>query len=141
MKALSILQPWAEVILNGWKDVENRTWRNSFRGEFLIHAGKRYDSDSEPFILETLIKIGRIRGSAVDEYLAVMRNAPRGAVLGTASITSCVTPLLVSGSPWAFGPYCYLLADVVRFTTPKPYKGKLGFFNVDVVGLMLEAEA
>ncbi len=44
MKALSIRQPWAWLIANGYKDIENRSWRTNFRGEFLIHAGKKFDS-------------------------------------------------------------------------------------------------
>ena len=58
MKALSIRQPWAWLIvrpdvadqatraqLRTWrciKDVENRTWSTGFRGRFLVHAGKTY---------------------------------------------------------------------------------------------------
>lgn len=131
VKALSILQPWAEVILAGWKDVENRVWRNSFRGEFLIHAGKKYDTESEGFILKALIELGRLRGHEVENYLYAMRNAPRGAILGRARITTCVTPLLVPGNPWALGPWCYLLSDIKRFEFPQPYRGALGFFEVD----------
>jgi len=32
MKALSILQPWAWLVVNGHKDIENRTWGTGFRG-------------------------------------------------------------------------------------------------------------
>jgi hypothetical protein len=44
MKALSIRQPWAWLILHAGKDIENRDRkpRNPalhFRGSFLIHAG------------------------------------------------------------------------------------------------------
>ena len=45
MKALSINQPWAWTILFAGKEVENRTWRTEFRGEFYIHAGKRFDEE------------------------------------------------------------------------------------------------
>jgi hypothetical protein len=39
MKALSIKQPWAWLIVNGHKDIENRDWRSDnpglkYRGEF-----------------------------------------------------------------------------------------------------------
>src|ERR1700677_4275197 len=51
--ALSILQPWAEVILRGWKPTENRSWSTKRRGPFVIHAGKKYDSESECFIIST----------------------------------------------------------------------------------------
>src|SRR5690554_6301238 len=38
MKALSIKQPWASLIAYGIKDVENRTWKTSYRGRIYIHA-------------------------------------------------------------------------------------------------------
>lgn len=39
MKCLSVRQPWAHLILNGPKDVENRIWAPAYRGPLLIHAG------------------------------------------------------------------------------------------------------
>lgn len=40
MKALTISQPWANLIASGLKFVENRTWATSYRGPLAIHAGK-----------------------------------------------------------------------------------------------------
>ena len=40
MKALSLKQPWAELILQGKKTIEIRKWNTNFRGEFLIHSSK-----------------------------------------------------------------------------------------------------
>ena len=37
---LSIRQPWAWLIVNGYKDIENRTWSTRFRGKVLIHGMK-----------------------------------------------------------------------------------------------------
>lgn len=114
MKALSIRQPWAWLILNAGKDIENRDWPTGFRGRFLIHASK---------------------GMTRDEY----ENAPawvvdlpgfdeleRGGIVGSAELVSCVE---YSESEWFFGRYGFVLRD------PKPlpfipYKGKLGFFDV-----------
>ena len=39
MKALSIKQPRADLIIRGLKDVENRTWSTTYRGPMLVHAG------------------------------------------------------------------------------------------------------
>lgn len=39
MKALTISQPYASLIANGEKWVENRVWQTSYRGELAIHAG------------------------------------------------------------------------------------------------------
>src|SRR5882757_5789637 len=43
MKALTILQPYAELIARGLKRVENRTWYTAYRGPLLIHAGKSHE--------------------------------------------------------------------------------------------------
>src|SRR5690348_75180 len=50
MKALTICQPYAEMIALGEKPIENRTWPTAYRGPLLIHAGKSLawmDDDSE----------------------------------------------------------------------------------------------
>ena len=41
--ALSIQQPWAWLIVNGFKDVENRDWPTKIRGIVGVHAGKKID--------------------------------------------------------------------------------------------------
>jgi hypothetical protein len=38
MKIISIRQPWADLIVNGSKNIENRSWPTSYRGPVLIHA-------------------------------------------------------------------------------------------------------
>ena len=43
MKALSIKQPFAELILQERKKIEIRKWNTDFRGEFLIHSSKKSD--------------------------------------------------------------------------------------------------
>ena len=48
MKALSIRQPWAWLIVNGYKDIENRTWSTDFRGRIYLHAGKRVKTGDFP---------------------------------------------------------------------------------------------
>jgi hypothetical protein len=41
--ALSVKQPWAQLIVHGIKDVENRTWRTEYRGPLLICASASPD--------------------------------------------------------------------------------------------------
>lgn len=36
MKAITIRQPWASLIVHGIKDIENRSWQTNFRGRVLI---------------------------------------------------------------------------------------------------------
>jgi len=43
--ALSIQQPWAELVLLGKKSIEVRTWSTPYRGLLLIHTGQRGDDE------------------------------------------------------------------------------------------------
>jgi len=45
MKALTIKQPWADLIVSGIKDIENRTWRTKFRGRIYVHASQKHACD------------------------------------------------------------------------------------------------
>lgn len=126
LKALSLQQPWADVVLKHGKMVENRKWKTNYRGFFLIHASKTYDKEGEAFILSVLPDID----------LDSLRNAPRGYLVGAADLTDCVHksfwPLIEKGSepsPWAFGPWCFALDWVKSFNDPVPCRGMLNFFT------------
>ena len=43
MKALSFRQPWAELILQGRKTIDLRTWPTYYRGRLVIHASKQVE--------------------------------------------------------------------------------------------------
>ena len=120
MKALSIRQPWAWLILHAGKDVENRDWPTSFRGRFLIHASKGMTRDEYENGLLTLEEIDRRIQLPPFEALA------RGGIVGTAVLVDCVRE---SESPWFFGAYGFELRDVMPLPF-RPYKGALGFFEV-----------
>ena len=116
MRALSIRQPWAWLIVNGFKDVENRTWETAYRGPVLIHAGRRMDEGYE--------------GKDDWDWPHVMRplRFDMGGIVGEAEIVGCVR---ASESPWFSGPHGFLL----RHAKPLPLMpclGKLGFFEPDL---------
>ena len=46
MKVLTIKQPWASLIIEGYKRFEFRSWKTNYRGELLIHAGKSIDKEA-----------------------------------------------------------------------------------------------
>lgn len=41
MKYLTVRQPWAWLLVNGHKDIENRSWPTKYRGPLLIHAAQQ----------------------------------------------------------------------------------------------------
>ena len=48
LKAPSIRQPWAWLIVNGYKDIENRDWTTNFRGRVYVHTGvSKSDMDTQ----------------------------------------------------------------------------------------------
>ena len=63
-KALSIRQPYAQLIVEGKKKIELRNWETKFRGEFFIHASKNADLEAiKRFGLDIKnIKLGGIIG-------------------------------------------------------------------------------
>ena len=47
MKVLTIRQPWASLIIQGYKRFEFRSWKTNYRGDLLIHAGKMIDKEAK----------------------------------------------------------------------------------------------
>jgi hypothetical protein len=64
VKALSIKQPWAELIASGKKSVELRTWNTSYRGKFLVHASKTPDALAMQRFGFTALPLGFVVGRA-----------------------------------------------------------------------------
>ena len=120
MKALSIRQPWANLILFNGKDIENRNWPTGVRGRILIHAAKGCTREEYDECMEFAEDVLRMRPNY---FLDTMQ---RGGIIGSVEIVDCVTK---SDSPWFFGQYGFVLKE------PKPlnfipWKGQLGFFEV-----------
>lgn len=110
MKTLSIRQPWADLIIRGIKDVENRTWTTTYRGPLLIHASK-----------------GFVPGHAVRLY-GPQHEWEQGGIVGMVDLVDVVRD---STSPWAQQTkdiWHWLLANPrrVAFT---PTAGKLNLYD------------
>ena len=119
MKALSVRNPWAWLIVQGLKDIENRTWQTSYRGPVLIHAG--------------VTKANRIDMQIVEEMAGVLgfrlpKDFRYGGIVGVCNITGCVRR---SDSPWFEGPYGLVVANG-RPLPFLPMKGQLSFFDVNL---------
>ena len=120
LPCLSIRQPYAWLIVNGIKPVENRTWPTRFRGRILIHASANYpkrDYDDDHADYD-----GRWRGLQYPE-----REEMVGGIVGSATIVDCVQD---HPSEWWIGPWGFVLEKPRAFDKIIPYKGALGIFNV-----------
>jgi hypothetical protein len=125
MIALSIRQPWAWLIAQGHKDIENRNWPTKHRGPFLIHAGKKLDDTfRKP---DEYAEFGAELLCEKNIMLPLPQQFQMGGIVGMAEITGCVKE---SASPWFFGEYGFELKNA-RTLPFLPCPGKLGFFEVD----------
>lgn len=123
MKALSVREPWASLIVDGFKPVENRTWRTKHRGVILIHATHGTFKAFE----ENRRKVEAINADAA---LSLPKSTPYmgGAIIGSAVLVDIVER---SDSRW-HEPGClgWLLGDAKRFDKPIPMPGALGLWEV-----------
>jgi hypothetical protein len=123
MKAISIVQPWAHLILHHGKDIENRTWLTRFRGRIAIHASKYVKSQDIDEAQDVLDQVDP------QWNLTRMVNSGEivtGAIIGTVEIVDCVQK---SESPWFFGPFGWVLREPRILAKPIPCKGSLGLWN------------
>ncbi len=126
MKALTICQPYAHLIVRGEKRVENREWYMRHRGLLLIHAGKSRawldDHDIPAF-------------QAAGDPMAF------GAIVGIANVIDCIhiddveRADIMREYPWlpdhehTNGTWCIVLHNVRRFNVPIPCKGAQGLWQ------------
>jgi hypothetical protein len=95
----------------GVKDVENRSWTTTHRGELAIHAGIRVEADA-------LVSHG---------HLLPPGDLPRGAMLGTVRLVDVVENY---PSVWASpGQWHWVLADPKLLPQPMPMTGRLGLWT------------
>lgn len=125
MKAYSIRQPWAHLIVYGWggvlKDIENRTRRTNLRGRVLVHASKTMRRADYEAARDMACRIGKI------DWFPAPAAFMRGGIIGSVEIVDCVTK---SNSPWFEpGGYGYVLANPEQLSFVE-VKGQLGFFDV-----------
>lgn len=125
MKAITIKQPWASLIVHGIKDIENRTWRTNFRGRVLIHSSGSYGKK---------FKVNLTDEQAKEAFTTIAKECmfgclPFGSIIGSIEIVDCVQN---HPSIWADkGVYNWVLANPVLFKKPIPAKGRLSFWEYD----------
>lgn len=152
ISVISLVQPFASLVVMGVKKIETRSWDTKFRGELYIHAslGKSYGKISCRELCYTEPFKQFINGGLAYDKL------PFGAIIGKVDLvaTSILCPPYKDNvSPFgiyynnhgaafteqelAFGDfepgrYGWLLSNPVLLDAPIPAKGKQGFWNYDL---------
>jgi hypothetical protein len=106
-RVLTIRQPWAHLIIEGIKPVENRSWSTSYRGLILIHAAQARDAE------------------LISQFDLDPDALAYGAVIGCADLVDIVDD---HPSPFFNGPCGWVLRKPQRIE-PIPLQGKLSLWE------------
>jgi hypothetical protein len=134
MKILSIRQPWAYLIVAGYKPVENRTWNTSYRGPLLIHASQAMEENDFPVQREWIKTLNQYLIAGDESPIVIPEDLPRGAIVGAATLTDVWDKKKFErpGIRWFEGPYGFKMEDAVEFAEPIPWRGQLGIRDADL---------
>lgn len=126
--ALSIRQPWAWLIVQGYKDVENRSWalpRFILGQRIYIHAGGKVKWETPTAFIVDKLKPNPAHVAAFMDAWGRCQ-MPTGAIVGEVTV---LREARQEESRWYEGPHGFLLRDATAYA-PVPCKGQLGFFRV-----------
>ena len=117
--ALSIRQPWAELIVSGRKTIEVRTWTTEYRGPVFIHASKSVAEEFVPLfpdVFPTYLGglIGIVDVSSVESF--------------NQATWSRLRPEHLVPGPMPKGAFGWKLEKAKRLLHPVPVRGQLGLF-------------
>ena len=123
MKAITLKEPWASLVVNGYKTYEFRSWKTSYRGKILIHAAKSCDKNN------------------IDRFNSYNLDYGNSEIIGEAEIIDCVKvddelrkKLLkvdnVVYSESGFNEtYAFVLSNCKKYDKYIPCKGKLNIWQ------------
>ncbi len=125
MKVLTIREPWASLIINGYKKYEFRSWKTNYRGKILIHAGLNIEKDM------------------LDRFKDYKLDLSKGCIIGEAWLVDCILvdekfnndlrkiDSIVYGKSNHVETYAWKLENVIKYNKPIYVKGKLGLWNYE----------
>ena len=119
MKALTLVQPWAWMIVYGPKRWENRTWSTTYRGPLIIHAGNSRRMMEDAYGDPTLAR-----------FLPCPSELVFSALIGIVELTRIESIQKLTGEPFAEGPWCWRLDRPIPLSHPVPMRGGRRLWNV-----------
>lgn len=125
MKVLSIREPWASIIINGYKKYEFRSWKTNYRGKIFIHASKNIEKNN------------------IKRFEKLNINYNPGFIIGEAEIVDCIPVSsefensLITENELIYGAtrnrtgYAWKLDNIKIIDKPIKVDGHLGLWNFE----------
>jgi hypothetical protein len=135
LRAVSILQPWAALVVAGVKRFETRGWHTAHRGPLAVHAGLRLSRAARTLCRsDPVAELLRGAGWPDSDRL------PRGFVLGVVELVSCrrveeLPPEVLTDIERALGDFrpgrwAWEFRNPQPLTVPVAARGRLGIFTL-----------
>lgn len=122
LNALSIHQPWAWAIVNGHKNIENRSRNFRYRGDLLVHSSKSTKTEEFNAARAFLFR----KGVRVPERSQLSF----GSVIGRVQLVDCNYRSSYF-HPWGMPLHYHLeFENPIAFELPIPFSGRQGLFKV-----------
>ncbi|MCP4248068.1 MAG: ASCH domain-containing protein [bacterium] len=134
MKALSVNQPWAWLIIHGGKWIENRTWSTTYRGPLAIHAGRSRRWLDDWYLPDGTGRDCGLRNADCGLTLPRRDDLIFGAVIGLVDLVDCLPSdhPRVTGDRWNDGAgWCWVLSNP-RPIEPVTCRGRQRLFDVEL---------
>ncbi len=135
MKALSVSQPWAQLLILGLKQYDVRRWQAKFRGPLLIHASKGFSEAARRLCREQPYR-QLLAGAGINSTA----DLPTGALIGTVQLEDCLAtdqlryeradPAELALGDFRHGYWAWKLTQPQAFAVPIPFSGVLWMFDV-----------
>jgi len=138
MKAITIQQPYAGLLVLGVKKFETRSWNTKYRGELAIHASARITPDGQ-FWLNWLAAEFPDKFFPGSEWQTIC--SQQGMVIGSVDLTDTFStnqPMKIESLERMLGDfsenrYYWKCENPVVFPAPIPAKGALSLWNWESV--------
>ena len=125
MKVLTLKQPWATLVAEGIKKYEFRSWKTTYRGKILIHAGSGIDKED------------------MKKFQNLDLDFPLKKILAEVELEDCLelneelNKKIIGENNRAYGSkirtgYAWKLTNVKKINIDKEIKGQLGLWNIDI---------
>ena len=123
MKVITLKQPWATLISEGYKVYEFRSWKTNYRGELYIHAGKGIDK------------------KAMNKIKHLNLEFPQSRIVARVTLKDCIKleekigEEIHNKNNLIYGihtdGYAWLLDNVEKINSEEVINGKLGLWNLE----------
>ena len=126
MKVLSIKNPWATLIVDGYKEYEFRSWKTKYRGKILIHSSLGIEKDM------------------LERFKHYNLECINGYIIGEAILIDCILVTnefneeLLKIDKTVYGrathemKYAWKFENIIKYDRPIKVKGSLGLWNYEV---------